>query len=117
MFGEITVGGKDANSASALGMDMGIFASASNPHNKLIGVTPIDVKKAALGKNNGSKDEMIEWAMILYPDLNWPMRNSKGKCVPISGKCEHMADAIGVVHAGLQSIHFMEHIGNLNMKN
>lgn len=59
-------------------------------------VTPNEVKMAATGSKTSSKQEMIDWAIGLYPDLGWYY--SRGS---LQKKNEHIADAIAVAHAGI----------------
>ena len=47
-------------------------------------------------------EEMINQAVALYPDANWPMRGGK----IVAGTAEHMADAIAAIHAGVNTPEF-----------
>lgn len=101
---EVPTGTQSARASWALGITVGVIASCPIP---IIQVTPSQVKMASVGKKTASKMEMIEWAMSLYPDLNWLMRKSKGLMVPTNAN-EHLADAVAVLHAGAGSDQFKE---------
>jgi Holliday junction resolvasome RuvABC endonuclease subunit len=98
VFVEVPVGSQSARAMASYGVCIGILASIGKP---LIQVTPTEVKLAAVGTKTASKNEMIEWASGLYPNLNWLM--SRGK---MTAKNEHLADAIGAIHAGLLTDEF-----------
>lgn len=57
-----------------------------------------DVKRAFLGKPNATKQQMIEEAARLYPELQEAMRSNKAG-VTWSGNAEHFADAAAVYTA------------------
>jgi hypothetical protein len=86
------------------GLVVGVLASLPIP---LIQVFPRDVKLAAVGHPQASKEEMIAWAMNLYPTAPWRMRTLKGKTVPLAVN-EHLADAIAALHAGIESQQFQQ---------
>lgn len=98
VFVEVPVGSQSARSMASYGICIGILASIGKP---LIQVTPTEVKLAAVGSKTASKSEMIDWASGLYPDLNWLV--SRGK---MTAKNEHLADAIGAIHAGVLTDEF-----------
>jgi Holliday junction resolvasome RuvABC endonuclease subunit len=95
---EVPTGPQSARAALAFGMVIGILANVAVP---LIQVTPSEVKMAAVGHRQASKEEMIVWAMNKHPLANWPMQKKGGKMIPIAGSCEHLADGVAVVEAGL----------------
>ena len=68
-----------------------------------IEVTPNEVKMASVGKKTASKKEMIEWAHGLYPDLEWYWHAGK-----LQNKNEHMADAVAIIFAGMQTRQFQQ---------
>ena len=98
VFVEVPVGSQSARSMASYGICIGILSSIGKP---LIQVTPTEVKLAAVGNKTASKSEMIDWASGLYPDLNWLV--SRGK---MTAKNEHLADAIGAIHAGVLTDEF-----------
>jgi Holliday junction resolvasome RuvABC endonuclease subunit len=95
IFAEIPSGTQSARASWSLGISLGIVASISPSP---IEITPQMTKTAACGTNTATKGEMIEWATTKYPDLNWRVR--AGRYLNIN---EHMADAVGVIHAGIES--------------
>jgi Holliday junction resolvasome RuvABC endonuclease subunit len=114
-FTEVPSGSQHSRSALGFGMSIGILASSPI---QLIEVMPIETKLASVGKKTAEKHEIIAWAAGLYPDLPWLRYESD---VAPSKKCprgrktgdlhddnEHMADAIGVVHAGIQTVQFTQ---------
>ena len=101
-------GSQDNRSSMASGIVLGVLASIPS----LIEVTPIDVKKAVLGRNSGSKEEMIETMVNAYPDAPWPRRKFKGE-MRVMNQAEHMADSIGVIHAGMLTNQFKQAVINI----
>lgn len=88
------------------GLVTGVLASCPIP---LIQVFPQEVKMAFCGSRHAAKEEMIEEAMRRFPAAPWLMRKLKGKMVPTKAN-EHLADAVAVTHAGIQSAQFKEAI-------
>jgi len=103
-----TGGGKSANAIKA--MSYATVLSVIDHKIPLIHVTPREVKLATVGKATATKEEMIEWAYSKWPDLNWPKKKSKGGLELVTGKCEHLADAIAAIEAGTQKQEFLETI-------
>lgn len=99
---EVPQGSQSARASWTLGIALCAVATCPIP---MIQVSPTEVKMATVGKKNASKQEMIDWAMSLYPDVNWLMRKSKGKLVPTNAN-EHLADAVAVIHAGVLTDQF-----------
>lgn len=93
---EIPSGAQSANAAYGFGVAVGVLASHQKP---LIEVTPAEAKRAATGYANASKSDMIDWATQLWPALPW----IKGQKDPYSPKNEHMADALAIIKAGVQT--------------
>lgn len=92
---EVPSGSQSAKAGHQLGIVIGVLATHDIP---LIQVTPTQVKLHSVGDRKATKDQMIDWAVSLYPDLNWPIK-SNGRI--IKGQAEHLADAIGVLHAAM----------------
>ncbi len=101
---EVPSGAQSARAAFMLGSVVGVLASCPVP---LIQVSPIEVKKATVGKKTASKQEMIDWAVARYPDLPWLRRKSRGELVLVN-KNEHLADAVATLHCGVQSVQFAQ---------
>ena len=85
VIAEIPTGSQSARSARTSGICLGILGMI----NDLYSVSPNDVKKI-VGKND--KKEIIKWATLLHPLLQWTGQN----------KDEHCADAIAVIYAGIK---------------
>jgi Holliday junction resolvasome RuvABC endonuclease subunit len=101
-FVEVPVGSQNARAMCSYGVCIGLLAAVKVP---LIQVQPTEVKMAAVGTKTASKQEMIEWATALYPDLPWFKTTRKG-VTTFSDKNEHIADAIGAIHAGIHTDEF-----------
>ena len=92
---EVPSGSQSSRASWSLGIAVGILAGCPIP---LIQVSQLEVKLASVGKKTASKDEMIEWAMSLYPHKGWLLH--KGRPVKAN---EHLADAVAIIHAGMQT--------------
>ena len=105
IFVETPSGSQNSAAMKSYGMTCQLIASIFPPP---IEVTPTEVKMAALGNKTASKDDMIKWAMDVYPDLPWEMHAEKPKA-----KNEHMADAIAIAWAAILTPDFLR-IQNLS---
>lgn len=103
VFIECPVGTQSASGMKAYGFCIGVFGCFRAEGIQVIEVTATEVKKALTGNKNATKEEMIAAAMALYPEANWPMQTVKGVRSVIAGTAEHMADAIGAIHAGVRT--------------
>jgi hypothetical protein len=97
VISEIPSGTQSARASWTLGVTLGVLTNITKP---LIEITPTMTKAAIAESKFATKQEMIEAAYKLHPELNWKFRKSKGKMVLINSN-EHMADAVGVLYAGL----------------
>jgi Holliday junction resolvasome RuvABC endonuclease subunit len=85
-------------------MSIGILAGCPKP---LFQIQPSETKLATVGTKTASKEEMIEWAVEAYPNAPWfRLRDKPGG--KIIAKNEHIADALAVVHAGLETDQFAQ---------
>lgn len=102
-FCEIPSGTQSARSSWALGIALGVLTNVTCP---VIQVTPTQTKLAGHGSPTATKEEMIAWAAKKYPKLAWiPGRGKKkGALSPVN---EHMADAVAILHAGIQLPDFL----------
>lgn len=94
VFAEIPSGTQSARASFALGITLGIMATMSP---KPIEVTAHQVKMQSVGIRTATKGEMIDWGTKMYPDAPW-QTTALGR---ILNSNEHLADACGVIHAGL----------------
>ena len=94
------IGGAEmqARSMWTSGIALGLIASL--PPEKVIALTPMEVK-AATGNQKASKEDMCNWAYRLYPDAPWPSRKLKGEMVRLVTN-HHIADALATIVAGAQ---------------
>ena len=99
IFVEVPVGSQSARAMASYGMCVGILGALRAEGIQLIEVTPSEVKVALSGDAHATKRRMIDAASELYPDANWPPL-FKGR---LPDKSEHLADAIGAIHAGVRT--------------
>lgn len=98
IFVEVPVGSQSSRSMASYGLCVGILGALQAQGFQIIEVTASEVKLALAGIKEASKTQMIGSGLIRYPKANWPMQAGK----IIVSKAEHMADAIGAIHAGIQ---------------
>jgi len=104
VFVECPVGSQSARAMASYGICMGILGVIRSEGIPLIEVTAFEVKKAATGNKNATKQQMIDWGVDLYPEANWPLYEQSGKGFTkgdIHSKAEHAADALAAIHAGV----------------
>lgn len=104
-FVEVPVGSQSSRAMASYGMCLGVLAAVANAM-PIVQVTPTEVKVAGCGIKTATKDEMIEAMVAKYPDAPWPMKVVKGVKTPIASKCEHLADALAAIEAGLDTDDF-----------
>ena len=107
-FAEIPSGAQDHRAAMGFGISIGIVACSPIP---ILQVQNFEAKLAAVGTKTASKEEMIEWAVELYPDAPWLRyeRNFRTrKKGEVKDENEHLADAIAIAKAGLQLQEFQQ---------
>lgn len=95
LFAEVPVGSQSARAMCSYGLCVGILGAIRAEGINVIEVTASEVKSRFTGNKNASKKEMIAQAVKLYPDANFPRIRGR-----ITDKAEHVADAIGAIHAG-----------------
>lgn len=98
IFVEVPIGSQSARAMASYGMCVGILGSLVARGYQLIEVTPTEVKVALAKDRNATKGDMIDVATRLYPNAGWPIYQGK-----VQAKAEHMADAIGAIHAGVRT--------------
>ncbi|MDR5839310.1 hypothetical protein [Caballeronia sp. LZ034LL] len=99
IFVEVPVGSQSARAMASYGFCVGVLGAVMAEGIPLIEVTALEVKKAFSGKKDATKNQMIDAGLALYPDANWPYHNGAISAT----KAEHVADAIGAIHAGVQT--------------
>lgn len=114
VFIEVPVGSQSARAMASYGICIGVIAACQSFTNiPFFQITPQQVKLATVGSKTATKQEMIAWAFNLYPSINWPITNRNGKKSVTASKAEHLADAIGAVHAGIATDEFKRYIHTL----
>lgn len=93
------VGSQSANGMKSYGVCVGILGAFRAMGIQLIEVTPNENKIALTNNKTASKDAMIKAAHSIYPEANW-LKDGKGRML---NKNEHLADAIGAIHAGVNT--------------
>lgn len=84
-----------ADASAKLGAAFGVvYTTAQRLALPLVQALPVDVKLAVCRSKKATKDDVIAAVERLHPDVCWPSR---------TGLWEHVADAIAVVHACLDS--------------
>ena len=109
---EIPVGSQTARAMTSYGVCIGVLSSIKQP---MIQVTPAEVKLATCNKKTATKEEMINWATSLYPNLNWITRKYKGQ-IQLTKKNEHIADALATVHAACKTDQFLQMLSIYKLK-
>jgi Holliday junction resolvasome RuvABC endonuclease subunit len=92
-----TSGGKSAHAISSMAIAQTVCgAVAAYEDLPYEWVTPTENKKALTGAKNASKEDMMNAALKLYPQLKADYTHTKGQYKgKIRGEFEHIADAIG----------------------
>jgi hypothetical protein len=101
-FVEVPHGSQSASSMKGYGVCIGILGYMRATGATIIEVSESESKKLFVGKRTATKEEMINRAVELYPDANWPRRGGK----IVAGTAEHMADAIAAIHSGVNTPEF-----------
>ena len=103
VFVEVPVGSQSARAMASYGVCVGVLGSLSGMNINIIEISPEENKKALTGTKTATKEAMIAAAMSEYPTANWPRHDRNGatyKKGDLKGEAEHVADAIGAIHAG-----------------
>ncbi len=105
VFVEIPVGSQSARAMASYGVSVGVLGAIRALGIPLIEVTAHEVKKALSGNKHATKRQMIDAGVALYPGSNWKSFYP-GQQNAIPDKAEHVADAIGAIHAGVKTSTF-----------
>lgn len=103
IFVEVPIGSQSARAMASYGICVGVLGAIRALGIPFFEVTPTEVKLAATGSKTATKEDMINWAVGLHPEANWPTSKHKGIVKVTAGNAEHMADAIGAIYAGISS--------------
>lgn len=105
VFVEVPVGSQSARAMASYGMCLGVLASVESKL-PMIQVTPNEVKIAGAGDKLASKEKMINAMFEKYPDAPWPRQTIKGVTTLVASSCEHLADALAAIEAGIETQDF-----------
>lgn len=98
VFVEIPVGSQSARAMASYGLCVGVLGALNAINASVIEVTATEVKLAMTDNKNATKAEMIQAAVNMYPEVKFPSHGGK-----ITAKAEHVADALGAIHAGVNT--------------
>lgn len=98
IFVEVPVGSQSARSMASYGVCVGVLGAVRALGIPLIEVTAMEVKRIFTGNKNATKKQMIAKAIELYPNVEFPSHRGR-----ITDKAEHVADALGSIHAGVRT--------------
>lgn len=98
IFVEVPVGSQSARAMASYGICVGVLAALRASGIEFIEVTPTEVKRAFTGCDTATKQQMIDQAVSLYPEADFPMHRGQ-----VANTAEHLADAIASIHAGVHT--------------
>ncbi|AZO48037.1 hypothetical protein [Mesorhizobium sp. M4B.F.Ca.ET.058.02.1.1] len=98
IFAEVPVGSQSARAMASYGICVGILGALRAAGHQVIEVTATESKLIFTGDKNATKRDMIDRAVELYPDANFPVHAGK-----IPDKAEHLADGIAAIHSGVRT--------------
>jgi len=108
IFVEVPVGSQSARAMASYAICIGVLGSLRALGIPFFEVTATEVKLAMTGCKTATKSQMIDAAATLHPQANWPRYTRKGVTSITEGTAEHMADAIGAIHAGVKLASFRQ---------
>ena len=115
VFIEVPVGSQSARAMASYGICIGVIGAVKSQISvSVFEVTPIALKVATTDNKQASKDDIINWAVSLYPSIDWPRNKSQAI---VKSKAEHSADAIGAIHAGVAGFDFHNYLQFLKQFN
>jgi Holliday junction resolvasome RuvABC endonuclease subunit len=107
-FIEVPVGSQSSRACVSYGACVGVLGAMRATGIPFFEVTATEVKMAGAGKAHATKKQMIDWAVALHPEANWPTHRKGGKDLVTESSAEHMADAVAAIHAGIKSNSFQQ---------
>ncbi len=105
IFVEVPVGSQSARAMASYGVCVGVLGAVRALGIPFIEVTALEVKAALSGDKHATKAKMIEAGRALYPNSNWT-NFYQGQRNGVPDAAEHVADAIGAIHAGVRTSTF-----------
>ena len=109
IFVEVPVGSQSARAMAGYAICVGVLGSLRSNGIPFFELNPNQIKQVT-GIKNATKKQMINWAVDLYPDSNWPRYVKKGITFISESNAEHMADAVAAIHAGCGSNDFKQYL-------
>jgi hypothetical protein len=106
IFVEVPHGSQSARAMASYGACIGLLGAIRALGIQIIEVTPTETKLALAGKKLATKREMIDAGIAAYPDANWMNFYPGQRKGQIPDKAEHVADAVGAIHAGVKTSTF-----------
>lgn len=107
IIAEIPIGSKSASAMKSYAFCIAHLAFLRSLGHSIIEVDPATVKELFTGNKQATKREMIDMAVSLFPNADWPRH---GKQQRIKNDAEHMADAVAIINAGMQSPAFVKYL-------
>ena len=105
VFAEVPVGSQSASAMKSYAMCVALLGVLCAQGIHLIQVDPLENKEVFTGSKEASKKDMINRAVLLYPEANWPRLKNR-----VLNKAEHLADAIATIHAGVRKDEFAPYL-------
>lgn len=102
IFIEAPTGSQSSSGMKSYGVTCQLIAVLKE-YFKVVSVSAEDAKKASVGYKTASKEQIIDWAYKLYPNLEWHINNTGKYKGQLKNKNEHIADAIAIGHAGIKN--------------
>lgn len=101
IIAEFPVGSQSARAMTSYAFCVMLLACV-NERVPVIPVMPDELKLSVIGDKKATKQQIIDWATNLYPHANWITKKRHG-VVTYTDANEHLADAVGAIHAGIAS--------------
>lgn len=113
IFTEIPHGSQNSRAAVSMGILLALLGYIEKDR-KLIKVVANDIKLATIGHAQATKNEIVDRAVSLCPNLNWPTSKCQEQKRIDYGTAEHMADAMGAIEAGINLPEFKSYLTQYN---
>lgn len=103
---ELPTGSQSARASAGYGICIGVVGALNTELTEVVQVTPMQVKKV-VGNDNPSKEDMIDWALDMHPEISFPTYKRNGLHYVSAAQAEHMADALAAIYAAAKTDHFL----------
>lgn len=105
IISEVSASPQSAAASFSFGVCLGILAGIDVP---LVQVSQTEVKMASVGRKDAEKSDVTAWAVKRFPEADWKRGKRPNKLgvrasdgLFLIPDCEHMADGLSIVEAGL----------------